>query len=53
MHTEDAHKGVLFRGLLKDGTVFVVLTQDIGHGDNGLILNFHKALVFKDLKLKI
>ena len=41
VHTENAHKGILFRGLLKDGTVFVVLTQDIGHRDDCLILDFH------------
>ena len=45
VHTENAHKGVLFRGLLQDGTVFVVLAQDVGHGDDGLILDFHRICV--------
>ena len=48
VHTEDAHKGILFRGLLQDGTVFIVLTQDVSHGDDSLILNFHNVLVFSD-----
>ena len=52
VHSENADKRILFGGLLQDGTIFVVFAQDIGHGDDGLILDFHNMLVFKDLKFK-